>query len=356
MTSTLPPIVQAFSGSIGSASAGALTYPLDLVSTRLQLKDPNDKRRKGGLHDGIRILHYTIQKNGVSALYDGLVTDTVAKALSNFLYFYFYTWLRGLSTHRYLSLGSLMGRHSSKPQSPHKPGMAEEVLLGFLAGVASRAISTPLNIVTLRLQTEREDEDEGQPKALHSTGIVNVVKSMYKEHGLAGFWRGFKTTAILSLNPSITLAIYQMFRRVLTLWQTLPRRHRQNISLPNTPVNPSPREAFVGAAISNSIALAILYPIILAKTRLQNSSVVSLTEALMDAYEGRYSPSRSGREKKKASASGQVSKPGTPGLYQGLEMQILKGFFNQGVTFLVKGRIEEMIVNAYIRSLRKDKP
>ncbi|KAF5355168.1 hypothetical protein D9756_005699 [Leucocoprinus leucothites] len=189
MTSTLPPIVQAFSGSIGSASAGALTYPLDLVSTRLQLKDPNDKRRKGGLHDGIRILHYTIQKNGVSALYDGLVTDTVAKALSNFLYFYFYTWLRGLSTHRYLSLGSLMGRHSSKPQSPHKPGMAEEVLLGFLAGVASRAISTPLNIVTLRLQTEREDEDEGQPKALHSTGIVNVVKSMYKEHGLAGFWR-----------------------------------------------------------------------------------------------------------------------------------------------------------------------
>ncbi|KAJ7211609.1 hypothetical protein GGX14DRAFT_393929 [Mycena pura] len=40
-----PPLIQAFSGAIGSASANALTYPLDLVTTCLQL-DSQDKAKK----------------------------------------------------------------------------------------------------------------------------------------------------------------------------------------------------------------------------------------------------------------------------------------------------------------------
>lgn len=85
-------------------------------------------------------------------------------------------------------------------------------------------------------------------------------------------------------------------------------------------------------------AVVLLYPMMLAKTRLQHSSAISLTEALVDAYEGKYSTSRVKRENIKASASKRASKPGVLGLYQGLEMQIVKGFLNQGVTFLVKGR------------------
>jgi hypothetical protein len=43
---------------------------------------------------------------------------------------------------------------------------------------------------------------------------------------------------------------------------------------------------------------------------------------------------------------------GAEGLYQGWQMQILKGFFNQGVTFLVKGRIEQAVVSAYLARTR----
>lgn len=46
MASTLPPLVQAVSGAIGSASANALVYPLDLVTTRLQLT--RSKKIRGG--------------------------------------------------------------------------------------------------------------------------------------------------------------------------------------------------------------------------------------------------------------------------------------------------------------------
>lgn len=86
MTSTLPPIVQAFSGAIGSAAAGALTYPLELVTTRVQLQDPNKKGKQGGLRDLERTLRHIIRKYGVTGLYDGLSVDTVAKVLSRLVH------------------------------------------------------------------------------------------------------------------------------------------------------------------------------------------------------------------------------------------------------------------------------
>jgi solute carrier family 25 (peroxisomal adenine nucleotide transporter), member 17 len=91
------------------------------------------------------------------------------------------------------------------------------------------------------------------------------------------------------------------------------------------------------------LAVTILYPLLLAKTRLQarkkntnrlihsrgkeesQNPLRALQSVLKDAY-----------ERPVASTGGKAA--GIPGLYQGLEMQIVKGFLNQGITFLVKGR------------------
>lgn len=81
----------------------------------------------------------------------------------------------------------------------------EEIGVGFLAGVASRAITTPLSIVTVRLQTsseddEDEDEDEDGEESdedkLNSTADgpmpspIQVMRSIYTEEGVKGLWRG----------------------------------------------------------------------------------------------------------------------------------------------------------------------
>ena len=75
----------------------------------------------------------------------------------------------------------------------HLPRLSilEELSLGFLAGVASRAISTPLSLITLRLQTERSNDggDDDSPERPNS-GVSAVVKKIYEEEGLAGFWKG----------------------------------------------------------------------------------------------------------------------------------------------------------------------
>ncbi|KAF8829491.1 hypothetical protein HHX47_DHR3000601 [Lentinula edodes] len=284
MTSTLPPLVQAVAGAVGSASANTLTYPLDLVTTRVQLSSPADtglnanvqrsgkgkqkEREQENALDlksphvftkrletstrfqAVRILRSIIQSDGVRALYDGLMTDTAT------------VW--------------------------------QDLALGFMSGVASRAVSMPLSIITLRLQTGRhEDSYESgmvnqEPEA-RGNAVIQTVKKIYEEQGFSGFWR----------------------------------------------------------------AVALLYPLILSKTRLQASRSRStnsfgspksqstsrpktLGAVMLDAYYGRYhhgtSSIRSTSDKQVRGASG------INGLYQGLEMQILKGFLNQGVTFLVKGR------------------
>ncbi|KAJ7198546.1 mitochondrial carrier domain-containing protein [Mycena pura] len=325
MTSTLPPLVQAFSGAIGGASANTLTYPLDLVTTRLQLDPPQKAQTSGGLRGAIRILRGIIKKYGTQGLYNGLGTDTGATLLSNFFYFYFYAFLRYLSTRRRLILLSKLNHMAPT----HKPSLAEEVLLGFIAGVASRAVSTPLNIITTRLQVDSDsDEDSNLEEMQLATGVTGVVRRIYRKEGLCGFWRGFKTTTILCLNPALTLALFQFFRRLL--------------ARVTGGKDPNPGQAFLGAAVANSIAASILYPLMLAKTRLQATSATSLREVLRDAYTGRgrgamVSPGRA------------TQKAGIVGVYQGLEMQIVKGFLSQGVTFLVKGRVEEIFISMYSR-------
>ena len=68
--------------------------------------------------------------------------------------------------------------------------------------MASRFISSPLSIITVRLQTEREggddelreaEDDEGEKVndgIAEDKGVYGTAKSIYAEEGLAGFWKG----------------------------------------------------------------------------------------------------------------------------------------------------------------------
>ncbi|EPQ55335.1 mitochondrial carrier [Gloeophyllum trabeum ATCC 11539] len=326
MTSTLPPLVQAFSGAAGSATANAITYPLDLVTTRVQTS-PSAK----GVSGAFQVLQHILHRHGVDRLYDGIGTDTGATILSNFFYFYAYLFLRNLLSRR-KAPGIILSSTASSSSALSKKiiilSVPEELAVGFLAGVLSRAISTPLGVITARLQTESEDQEESEPKEsigqpnITSGRVVDVVKAIYSESGLAGFWRGFETVVLLSLNPSLTFFLYQFYRRLF-----LRGTDRQT---------PKPAQAFFGAAFSNSIAVTILYPLILAKTRLQTSR---LTSSSLSSASYIWSSA--------------YKRDGLRGLYQGLEVTILKGFLSQGVTMMVKQRIEQLVIALYLyRRLR----
>ncbi|KIJ66051.1 hypothetical protein HYDPIDRAFT_151854 [Hydnomerulius pinastri MD-312] len=309
MTSILPPFVQAASGSLGAASANALTYPLDLITTRIQANKLQSFRK-------------LLSSHRLSSFYDGITTDTGATLLSSFLYYYAYSFLRALFV-----------RGKSKTAMLSVP---QELAIGYLSGIASRAVTTPLNIITVRMQTEREDDDvdvkaEAQSRESSSTpaslSFRAVCHQIYDEDGLLGFWKGFTTTFLLSLNPAITLYLFQLFRRVVL-------RGKERAS-------PPPGQAFLGGALSNTIAVTLLYPLILAKTLIQATRKHSET----NSQSTRFHPPPTIR----GTLAELYATNGAPGLYRGLGSQVLKGVLRQGTALMVKQRIEQLVVQAYLR-------
>jgi adenine nucleotide transporter 17 len=236
----------------------------------------------------------------------------------SFLYFYVYALLRAFALRK--------RAHAAGKAAVQTLSVAIELALGFVAGVASRAVSTPLSVITVRLQTEGDGDDEEKEKpALKAKKArpLQVLQRIYDADGLAGFWKGlswsylvsctiltasagFASTVILSLNPALTFAFFQLAHRAVA-----------RLSRSSTSNKPGPAEAFFGAASSNALAVLLLYPLILAKTRMQ-AGVGTLAHVLRHAYadEGH----------------------GLSGIYQGLQAQLLKGFVNQGVSFLAKER------------------
>ena len=127
-----------------------------------------------------------------------MLDECPIRQLPSFLYFYFYSWLRS----------GLLRRLSHQSSKAPLLSIPQELAIGFLAGVTRRIISTPLSLVTVRLQMEREESNEdineaggggeageGRGEEVRksrngSKGLAGVVKSIYRQDGLAGFWKG----------------------------------------------------------------------------------------------------------------------------------------------------------------------
>lgn len=270
----------------------------------------------------------------------------------SFLYFYFYSVLHALVTRRRAM------RHASVPPlatlkkailsqtAPVLLGVPTELAVGFIAGVTSRAVSTPLSVLTVRLQSilsnDSDDEEEASTiitldnkREYRRPGLYNVACDVYAEHGLSGFWAGrqhayicaytlyisyeycigFAPTLPLCLSPALTLLLFQLLNRL-----HLPFSHPSRST--------GPLRAFADGAFANVLALAALYPLLLAKVRVQawhrstKTSDMAETSTMLGVWR----------------AACKEPKRGWKGLYDGLAVQIMKGFVNQGVTMMVKQR------------------
>lgn len=338
MTSSLPPLIQACSGALASASANAISYPLDLVATKVQtVSNPLLRDLQGA----VRILKHILRTRGVSGLYEGLTTDTASTALSNFLYFYFYTVLHALATRRHARHNTpviaALRQALTAPTRSVLLSVPTELAVGFLAGVASRAISTPLSVLTVQLQTsnnedaqpeEREAQlehsDASQEKATRKAGrLVELAKEIYTEHGLPGFWAGFAPTLPLALTPALTLLFFQLLRRIRLPFLS-SHASSTRVAL----------RAFMDGACANALALALLYPLVLAKVRVQAR---------------RRKTAEGGAPTMASVWRAALSERGWSGLYDGLGAQVMKGFVSHGVTMMAKQRIEQAIVRMYLQ-------
>lgn len=110
----------------------------------------------------------------------------VLKLSSSFLYFYAYSFLRNSVQRRALARKSVTGHSGADAKTAAAVALSvyQELGIGYIAGVSSRLITTPLSVVTVRLQLDGEADDED------SLGVLGTVRELYHEDGIKGFWKG----------------------------------------------------------------------------------------------------------------------------------------------------------------------
>jgi hypothetical protein len=201
--------------------------------------------------------------------------------------------------------------------------MQEELAVGMVAGAFSRLFTTPISNVVTRKQTAAM----AGTKASQQT-FSEIVEEIKKEKGILGLWSGYSATLVLTLNPAITFLLHETMLRLL-----VKRENRQN---------PGARITFILAAFSKGLASCVTYPFSLAKSRTQVTSKAPTTEK--------------GTMEKKQNIFQMLLKiandEGPLALYEGIEGEVLKGFFSHGLTMLVKERIHRVVIKMYYLVLR----
>ncbi len=219
----------------------------------------------------------------------------------------------------------------------------DELGVGFLAGAFSKLLTTPIANMVTRKQASAMLPGGSTSSEAESDSVRSIALRIRSEKGLQGFWSGYSASLVLTLNPSLTFFLFETFKRTL-----LPRKHRSD---------PPPQATFLLAAISKAIASTITYPFSLAKSRAQASSKsTSYSESdEKGSLNIASTESSSATQKLGSHALSNVfsmilniaQTEGVGALYEGLGGEVLKGFFSNGITMLVKEKVHKLIIQLY---------
>ncbi|KAK1811965.1 hypothetical protein LTR12_013638 [Friedmanniomyces endolithicus] len=356
----LPALGHAIAGSLATAGSKLLVYPIELVTTRLQVQRqlrgpgeaPSAARGANAEYESFIDGVQKIFKNeGGLAFYTGCTPDVGKGIADSFLFFLAYTFVR---------------QHQLRRDGKKDLSIVQELGVGVAAGSFAKLITTPLQNIITRQQTAALVAARDPSSATAGSGsdkltIRDIARQIRSERGIAGFWAGYSASIILTLNPAITFAVEN------TLKSFLPPSRRDK---------PSPQLTFLLAAISKAVATSLTYPVMLAKSRAQAATPTSINDSEgteKNVLRRDVSTSGTANPKAKNAAQSGIDKllrllsaqyailltlrkiyreEGLSGLYSGIEGEMLKGFLSHGLTMMVKEKVHVGVIQLYYVLLR----
>ncbi|KAF9192756.1 hypothetical protein BGZ51_004924 [Haplosporangium sp. Z 767] len=307
-------------------------------------------------------IHKIYASEGFKALYSGLGSDTIATLTSNFVYFYVYMALRQRKERR---------RQSGQLST------LQELFLGAEAGIISRFFTNPIHVVTTRQQVmgkdlvlkqqlhQQQHRHNGSEDIKCKVSARSIIKDIYKQDGITGFWAGYAPTVILSINPSITYFLFETIKKMIIARQTKAvAGTNASKSMLAAAASLTSLQIFFISACSKAIASFITYPLILTKTKLQTKHEQEDEEAAMGleragiaaiAESGTAVAGSGSVETKEKGFDGisdvirtVLKDKGIPGLYTGCQGQVVKGFFSFGLMYMIKDRVVAWMLTLFL--------
>ena len=178
-------------------SVRTVIYPVTLVRTRLQIQ----KKRNVYLntHDAFRKI---VRRAGVRGLYDGFLFNNVG-LISQTAYIYTYESTRE----------ALIGHGEEWFGSNAK--FAAGFGAGFLASTVSQFFQVPIDIVNQHIQMKGINRMKGDgviAKARFGHSVTSVIRKVYAQGGVLGFYRGFfVSTSVFAPSSACWWTLYPMF-------------------------------------------------------------------------------------------------------------------------------------------------
>ena len=169
-----------------------------------------------------------VREEGFRGLYSGLLPNVIGNGVAWGVYMFLYQWLKGSTGH----------------DAPS--GMAS-LVLAMAAGAGTSVLTNPIWLVKVRLQSQPHDAVDKY------RGVADAVRTILREEGLVGFWRGMVPALIGTSHGAVQMATYEQLRR--WVWTKSD--------------SPGPQHYLLLGIASKSIASVTTFPYQLVKTRMQ---------------------------------------------------------------------------------------
>lgn len=294
MTANQMKFCNLFSGGAAGTLAGCITNPLEVIRTQLQSSSAStgDLASAGG--HPMAIAKRIFASDGIKGFWKGLRPTLVGVIPARSIYFFSYG-----TSKRALGKAGL-------PEG----GVGNALLAGLSAGIASNTVTNPIWMVKTRMQL-MADHAAGQRVY---TGYGDVIKSMFKEEGIGGFYKGISASYWGCAEGAIQFVLYEKIKKASLDGQN---KEREEMGLA-TSTKHTKLSLFLSAAAAKGVASIITYPHEVARTRMREQ-----------AREGVF------RYKGMWQSIGLIAQEeGRRGLYAGMGVHLLKVVPNSAIMFL----------------------
>ncbi|KAM7278035.1 hypothetical protein ACFE04_005169 [Oxalis oulophora] len=308
---------EATSGAIGALVSTTILYPLDTCKTKYQAEiRANNQQKYRNISD---VLWEAISTRQFLSLYQGLGTKNLQTFISQFIYFYAYSFFKRLYF---------------KKTGNKSIGARANLLVAAAAGACTVIVTQPLDTASSKMQTSEFGKSKGLMQTL-------------SERTLSEAFDGLGISLLLTINPSIQYTVFDQLKLRL-LKQQLSER-----SSGSTFVALSALSAFVLGAVSKCVATCLTYPAIshfddplnltISKYDPHRCKVVIMSA---ESEGNEMNEEAHIRHKKQKSISGALhsiwKKEGILGFVKGLQAQILKTVLSSALHLMIKEKITKI--------------
>ncbi|KAF2948343.1 uncharacterized protein [Oryza sativa Japonica Group] len=185
-------VARLLSGGLAGITAASVTYPLDVVRTRLATQKTT-RYYKGIFHAVSTIC----RDEGVKGLYKGLGATLLGVGPSIAISFTVYESLRS---------------HWQMERPQDSPAVVS-LFSGSLSGIASSTATFPLDLVKRRMQLQ----GAAGTSSVCKSSITGTIRQIFQKEGLRGFYRGI-VPEYLKVVPSVGIAFmtYETLKSLLS--------------------------------------------------------------------------------------------------------------------------------------------